>query len=302
MQSWDNLRVFLAVSRGGSLAAAGSELKLDPSTVYRRLRAFEEDLGARLFVRRRGGYTLTEEGRTLLDGANAFQSQMDALERSVSGRDRRLTGEVTITMASAFAFNLLPRYLPGLRARHPGIRVRAVIDQQFSKLSSTDAQVGLRTSRGEEANTVGRRVCRICMSVYASRGYLRTRRAPASYEELRNHDVITMDDSMMHIETMTWLMQHADPERIVYRVNNMYAQRQAVRAGVGVALLGCGDCDEDAELVRLFPPVEELQYDLWLVTHRDLRRTARVRAVLDYLFEAMKGDAALMEGRFPGLD
>ena len=165
-----------------------------------------------------------------------------------------------------------------MHERYPGIVVHSDIDQRFSKLGPGEAQIGLRTNRGQEKGTVGRKVCRLATSVYASRGYLATHPAPRRYEDLAKHNFITMDDTLFDIPSMEWLSRYISESNIVYRVNNMYAQRAAMRVGLGLAILGCSDCDEDPELVRLFPPIEDMKFELWLVTHKDLRRNARVRS------------------------
>jgi len=299
MERWDDLRYFLAIARAGALTRAARELGVDHSTMYRRLSALELELGVRLFERLRRGYVLTSDGHALLEHAERIERELHALDRDISGRDERLSGEVTLTVISSFAFRMLPRHMPGFRARYPEIGLQVLIDQQLLRLGEREADVAFRTMRGDEQATVGRRVSKLGISAYASRDYIRRRGRPRTPAELDGHDLVTTTEAMAKLPTRTWLLAHAPAGRVVYRVDNFFAQREAVRAGIGIGVFGCYESDDDPEMVKLFPPLSGFAYELWLVTHEGLKNTPRIRAVLDYFYEALSTERALLEGTRP---
>ena len=242
---------------------------------------------------------LTSDGHALLEHAERVEAQILALDREISGRDERLSGEVTVTVVSSFAFRLLPRHTPGFHARYPDIALQILIDQQLLRLGEREADVAFRTMRGDEQATVGRRVCTIGVSAYASRDYIRRRGRPRTPSELDGHDLVTTTDALSRLATRVWLLRHAPSGKVVYRVDNFYAQREAVRAGLGIGVFGCYESDDDPEMVKLFPPLEGFPYELWLVTHQDLKQTPRIRAVLDYFHDSLSAEKDLLEGTRP---
>ena len=296
MERWDDLRTFLAIARAGSLRKAAEAARIDHSTAYRRLAKLEESLGVRLFDRLRRGYVLTAEGETLLARAKRVEEEIAEARRELDSRDERLEGQVTLTVVSSFAFRLLPRHMPGFRALYPNIGLQIVVDQSLLRLGKREAEVAFRTRPGDEKTTVGRRVCRVGLGVYASREYIERRGRPRTPAELDGHDLVTTTEARSSMSTTRWLLSHAPNGRVVYRVDNFYAQRLAIRAGLGIGVVGTYESDDDPEMVRLFPPLSELGYELWLVTHKDLRHTARIRAVLDYFYDALQADRGLLEG------
>lgn len=293
MDDWDDLRFFLAVARGGSLSAAARALAVNHSTVFRRVNQFEERVGARLFERRRDGYALTAAGETVLGSAERVEGELQALDRRVAGEDVRLEGTVRLTAPDDVALRLLPRHLAGFRTTYPGIHLDLILADRFLDLSRRDADVALRPSRDPGAALVGRRIAAIAFAVY------RGRAAGSGLGPLAEAPWISGEESVAHIASSRWVDEQVPPERVVLRTNSMEARAMATRAGIGLAALPCFVGDGDPGLVRATDPVPEIENELWLLTHPDLRRTARIRALLDFLAEALQRDRDLLEGRRP---
>jgi DNA-binding transcriptional LysR family regulator len=292
-RSWDDLRVFLAVAQAGSLSGAARALGVNHSTVFRRIGAFEDALGVRLFERLAGGYLLTPAGEELRDGALRVEEEIAGLSRKVTGQDLRLSGTVRVTTIDMLAFGLLPRHIAAFRKAYPGIEIELVVGNATLNLSRREADVALRVGNAPPETLVGRRVGRLAFAVYASPGYRARRPEP----DLARHDWIGFDSE--HEALVRRFDRFLPGIRPALRTNSVAAAVAGAREGLGLAPLPCGIADLEPDLVRVAPLPDDFTLDLWLLTHEDLRRTARIRAFLDVLAEGLAKEAPLLEGKGP---
>lgn len=294
---WDDLRVFLAVARAGSLSGAAQTLGVNHSTVFRRLGAFEAQLGVRLFDRLAGGYARTAAGEEMFAAVEEIEERVTALERRITGRDLELRGTLRVTTTDTIAASFGPRHVAAFRAAYPGIVVELSAAVERVSLSRRDADVAIRPTNRPPDSLVGRRLARLAMAVYAARAArdLPATGSPAFWQG----PWLQGDDNIAHVASVRWLDANAAAGAIVFRGNTLTVLREACRAGLGLAVLPCYLADGDPALRRLGDPVVELATDLWLLTHEDLRQTARVRAFLDFMAEAVARDRDLIEGRRP---
>jgi DNA-binding transcriptional LysR family regulator len=276
---WGHLRFFLELARSGSLARAAHRLGVDRNTVARRVGALEEDLGLALFERGPQGWTRTAAGEELAALASRVEADVLALARHAEARDRALTGAVRLTTATHLSAYLLVPALRALRERHPGLVLEIAADQRTFDLTRREADLALRMGRPRDAGLVMRKLSDVAYGLYASRGYLAGRRAEVDFAA----DVfVTFDDSLASTPQERWLARAAPERRVVFRCNSTASLTEAARAGIGVAVLPRFVADGDADLVRLAsPPI--VHHELWLLVHGDLRRTPRVRAVIEWV-------------------
>jgi DNA-binding transcriptional LysR family regulator len=277
---WDDLRYIRAVGEGGTLAAAGAAIGVHPSTVLRRLNRIEERLGVRFFERHAEGFSTTPAGEEALEAAERLAVEFEDLERRLAGRDTRPTGTVRLTTTDTLLEGVLGTALAGFRRQYPGIRLEVVTGNPFLSLSRRDADVALRPTATPPENLVGRRAADIAGAVYASGAYLA--QAP-SLDRLEGHDWITPDDSLAHLGAARWLRRELPRVQPVLRCNSVLGMLAAARGGVGLAVLPCFLGDAAEELDRVTDPLPAVSVGLWLLTHRDLRRVPRIRALLDHL-------------------
>lgn len=297
MFHWDDLRFFLAVARSGSLSGAARALRVNHSTVLRRIKGLEERVGARLFERLPEGYALTPAGEDTLTAAADIETSMLALDRRLSGRDLEPAGTVRITTTNTLAMGFLLPALGELRTAYPSIRLELATDNAFFDLARRQADVALRPDDRPPEHLVGRRLASLAWAVYAARSYLDTRPAPATAADLAGHVLIGGDDSLAHLPATRWLHRTGGEGPVALRTNDVLTQLHGARAGLGVAVLPCFLGDPAAELVRVLGPLPELASGLWLLTHPDLRRNARVRAVMEYLSKVVAERRELLAGR-----
>jgi DNA-binding transcriptional LysR family regulator len=294
---WNDLRSFLAIARQGSLQGAARTLGVNHSTVFRRLNALEARLGVRLFDRSPRGYALTVAGEHMLASAERVEDEILGLERRLLGGDVRLSGGLRVTTTDTLVHGLLGPHLRAFQAAYPAIELELITGNAFFDLSKREADVALRPSRHPGDAMVGRRLAGIAVALYGTRDYLAARSRPGSPAELAGHALITGDASLGHLPATRWLAERTPAGAPVLRCNSWLSQFAAARAGLGLAALPCFLADPSPELVRVLPPEPALAGELWLLTHADLRRTARVRAFMETLARGLRRERPRLEGR-----
>ncbi len=293
--NWDDLRLVLAVAREGTLSGAARALGVTHSTVFRRLGAIERDMGVRLFDRFRDGYAATPAGESTAKLAARFADEVLALERRLSGQDLRPSGVVRIATTDTVGTILMPHLL-ALRTAHPEIQLEVTMSNAMANLTRREADVALRPTPEPPERLVGRRLSDIAHAIYGARDYL----AQARHRDLAAHDWIGLDDALAGTVIGRWMRDNVPGARIACRVDALPALRDAARAGIGLAMLPCyvGDvADGLCRAVRTTP--NEPRSALWLLTHEDLKRTARIRAVIDFLATRLALERSLLEGKRP---
>jgi molybdate transport repressor ModE-like protein len=300
MDDWNEIRLVLAIQRAGSLTAAAKALGVDHSTAFRRLNALEARLGVRLFERLTGGtYQPTAAGQRMAAAAERMEDEALALDRDITGGDHRLSGRLRITSSETLAYRVLTRHLARFREAHPGIVVELIIDNRVLSLSRREADIALRPIRPKEGDLWGRKLATVAWTLYGAPAYLEDHGGPvAGPTELGRHSLIGWEEATTGIGAADWLGRAATGDAFVYRTNSLVNQLGAARAGIGLALLPCYLGDGEPDLARALPaPVAELAGELWIVTHADLKGTARVRAFFDLVGEGLGRERDLFEGR-----
>ncbi|MEQ8395344.1 LysR family transcriptional regulator [Thalassobaculum sp.] len=295
--NWDDLRYFLAVAGEGSLSGAARSLHVNPATVSRHVDALEERFAVRLFDRRQDGYGLTPAGEKLLARSRGIESEMFALGRAFDAEDRGLAGTVTVTATESLTVPFLIRNLPLLEQRHPGIRLHLVNEYRMLNLSRREADVAIRLARPEQGDLSIRKIGVMGFGLYASPTYLELHGAPKTPGDLRDHRVIDWLDGFPENVTVTWLRRQIGDTVPIFSTNPASARLAAARMGVGIALVPCMVAEGVQGVVRLLPDEAIPGVDLWLLVHRDLARLAKVRAVLDFIYDRAQSEADRIAGR-----
>lgn len=296
VQNWNDIKVFLAIARHGSLAGAARALRVNHSTVFRRLNALESAAGVRLFDRQARGYLLTTAGEDMLESAGRMGELVDDLDRRLAGRDYRLSGTLCVTTTDTLAGSFLNPHLKAFRTRYPGIVLQVVTADAFFDLARREADVALRPGNDPPAYLLGRNLATVGWALYGAADYLSGRRAPRRLSDLARHALISGDDSLAAVPAVRWLRRRAPASAIVYRANSFGVQFAAARAGCGLALLPCVVADSAPELVRVIGPIKALASGLWLLAHPHLRNTARVRVFMSFISDAIRAERTRLAG------
>jgi DNA-binding transcriptional LysR family regulator len=295
MLSWDDFRYVKAIADTRSLTGAAELLGVNHSTVFRRLGQIEQQLGSRLFERGRAGYAATASGERMIELAERMGEDIVSFERRVTGLDLRPSGELRVTTSDAVLLHLLSDILVGFRRAFPEIVLDIVVSNQRFNLSKRDADVAVRTTYHNPDPLLGRVVARIPWAVFGPAA-LAGQPFDAAVDA-RRHEWVAFGDTIAIGRATKWLNEHAGEKRIVYKVNTMLGLAEAAAGGVGLVLLPCYVGTAVAGLAQLSPPLPELERELWLLTHPDLRNTARVHAFLDYCADAIARRRNIVEGR-----
>src|SRR5215213_7959161 len=294
MLSWDDFRYVKAIADTRSLGGAAQELAVNHSTVFRRLAQIEKQLGSRLFERSRGGYALTPCGEEMVRLAERMGEDIVTFERQVTGHDLRPSGELRVTTNDTALVHLMTDVFADFRRAYPEIVLDVVVAKQALNLSKRDADVAIRATEHPPETLIGRRVAGIAWAVFAA-----SAKAPANFDpetEDSAVDWIGFGDNLASLKAAKWLKKHAAPDRIVYRINTVLGLAEATAAGIGYGILPCFIGASTPGLTRLTPPLDEVSSAIWLLTHADLRQTARVRAFMDFAGNEIAKRRKLLEG------
>jgi DNA-binding transcriptional LysR family regulator len=289
--NWDDARIFVAVQRERTLRRAAKVVGLDQATVGRRLAALERDLGATLFLRTSDGYALTPAGESVLKSAEKMEQFAHELVRQAHGVDTRLEGEVRVTSTDTLALEFLIPAIARLHAEHPDVKVLLDTSTQVLNLAKREADIAIRTMKPENPDLVARRLARWPMGLYAAKSYLRRHGEPIAGTGFAGHDLIVYQPYMSGQRAPTLVGEPLHAGRIVAGAYSSLMLRSMVKAGIGMGEVPVHMGERDG-LVRVWPErARPVPYEVWLVTHQDLRHTARVRAMIDAIVAAFEGAA-----------
>jgi DNA-binding transcriptional LysR family regulator len=292
--SWDEFRLVKAIADTGSLAGAGDVLSLNHSTVFRRLNALEQDLGSRLFERSRTGYVPTPAGEEMVALASRMFDEVIEFERRVSGRDVKPSGELRVTTNDSFVAHLATPLFSAFCKLYPEIRLDVVVENRALNLSKRDADVAIRATAEPPETLVGRRIAAIAWCVYGAVDMPFS--ATDDPQDLGGECWIGFGDALSAIGPARWLARAAPQAKIIYRLNTILGLSQAVEAKVGVGVVPCFIGDRVPGLKRLLKSPLVFDTSLWLLTHPDLKNSARVRAFVDFMGRELMKHKALIEG------
>ncbi len=293
--SWDDVRIFLAVHRNRTLAAAAGRLGVDTSTVSRRLAAFEADLGDRLFERTRAGLVPARAAERVLAAAEAMEAAHARLTRDASDVERLPEGIVRISTAPGVSSVFIAPALVRLRKKFPRLAIELDASVQPRDLMRHEADLAVRSVRSAGAELVTVKL--------ATAGWIAAT-APRVAQKLgeitRWTDIawITWDRDLASFPPARWITQHVAPEAIALRTSDFPAQLSAAKAGLGAVLVPI----PYAEATGLVPlglapklAASAAQWpsdDLWLVGHRALRDVPRIAAVWEFIIDQFRGELA----------
>jgi len=293
MDNWDDIRIFIAAARAGSGAAGARDLRVDQSTVSRRLSVFEKRLGVRLFDRSGSGYALSPAGERLYASALRIEEEIVTLDRALVGQDQSLSGTIRVATADTLSNHLLFPVTSSFLQRYPDINLRILTSYDVVALDGIEADVALRVSNTPHESLVGRKLATAAFAMYGSREYV-----SAHDNRVERMVWLNWDDGSA---SSNWpqLMPTIPDSACRLRIDSVPSLLEAARQGVGATILPCFMGDADATLTRIQPAKVISHRDIWLLVHEDLRYTARIRAFLDHMVETIKPMRDLIEGRKP---
>jgi DNA-binding transcriptional LysR family regulator len=292
--NWDDHRYFLAIARARSLTAAGRALGVSQPTVSRRLDAMEARLKVRLFDRTKRGYQLTTAGMEIYETVEQVEQDLNSIDRKVFGQDLQVTGSLCFTCTEVLLNGYLAPHVWRFLELHPGIDLSVICTDSQLSLSRREADLAIRFTGRPPDTLLGRRLVKVAFGVYVSRA--------GGGDQLDLDRPETWDWIGWQDETHNRMLIHEafSEARLRHRVDSVATMQSMARSGLGVAVLPCYIADCDNGLRRVLPAFFSNRIpDLWILTHPDVRRVARVRLFAEFIAEAIRADLELFEGRRP---
>ncbi|MGL5447231.1 MAG: LysR family transcriptional regulator [Rhabdaerophilum sp.] len=296
--AWDDFRLVKAIADARSLGGAAEALTVNNSTVFRRLNTLEDQLGVRIFERARTGYMLTSAGEEMVALATRMSESIIEFERRIAGQDVRPSGELRVTTTDTMFSDLIAPAFCGFRDKFPEILLDFVIDNRPLNLSRRDADVAIRAAVDPPETLVGRRVGTIAWSAYASKAFIAQHGLDpkdAAGFLMPGIPWIGMSYPIHAMAPAKWLEDNIAPESLVAKVSAVSAAEDALLANIGAGILPCFMGAKSPSLVRI-PLTPKADSGLWILTHPDLKKAARVRAFLDYFGQELTRQRRLLEG------
>ncbi|MDQ4420142.1 LysR family transcriptional regulator [Sphingobium sp. DEHP117] len=288
MLSSDDLRVFLGIIRTGSTVGAARRLGIDHSTVSRRLTALEHQLDIRLFDRSPRGLTATSAAGPLIAHAERIEKELIAAAMSVTGRATAPTGVVRLATPEIFGTWVVAPRMHQFRAQFPGLTLELAPESRSVSLSKREADVAIALRPPPRGRLVVRKMADYNIGLYGAKAYLERHGAVIEVDALREHCFVSYIDELLDYPEMN-VLDTAVPGAIsVFRSSSSAAQHAAIAAGLGLGMLHRLAADQDPRLQRILPTEINAERSYWLVMHADLQRDPRVRAVSEFLSEAVR--------------
>lgn len=281
-----DLELLLALVRGGTLAAAGSRLGVDGSTVFRSLQRMERGLGQALFERTRSGYHPSELARDLARHAERLETELDAARSHFQTRPEQVAGQVRITTTDTILHGLVAPALGPLRERHPLLSFELETSNELANLSRRDADIAVRAARNPPEHLVGSLLGPIRVALFAPR----KSRFRSVEEAAKEAAWIAPDDALPEHPSVRWRRRHYPKLSPVYRVSSIQSAMECVELGLGVAVLPLFLAAPRRGLRQVSEEIEECTTQLWLLSHPEGRHLRRVSTVLEHLRETIRLD------------
>ncbi len=291
---WDDLRFFLAVARTGSIRAAAKQLQLSHSTVSRRISTFEQKLDSQLFERHSTGYVLTVIGENMLGAVERMENEASTLDRQLFSQEKSLKGKLRITLSQHLSDYLFMPDLVAFTRAYPDIEFDIDVSESDYNLTKREADIAIRVAENPPEYLVGRKLARHQNGFYASLDYINYIK---NNSDGKSETWVGWSDENYNKKLLNEARSH--DVSVHHQIDKMTTQYHAAKAGLGIAKIACFMGDNDPQLRRVAPGLSNRTWDIWILTHQDLRRTARVRAFMDFMGDAFQNHRDLVEGLCP---
>lgn len=283
--NWDDLRYFLALAREGSVSRAGKTLGVKHTTVARRIGALEEQLGTRLFDRSREGYAMTQAAEDIFEHALVIEARAQAVDRQTFGRDTELAGPLKLTASHDLASCVILPTLGVFTDRYPSIELELLSTDGLVDLAARQADIAVRLTPKPPDYLVGREVMELKHGVYG------TTKTLGGRSDLVNVILFRSESNIP-----AWVRKQFPGARVALRVDDVSSMTAAARNHLGVCRIPCYIGDSNPTLRRLDIPLTPSTWGVWILSHVDLRATARVRVCREFLMETLENERSLIQG------
>jgi len=285
---WNKARAFLVTAEEGSLSAAARALGMAQPTLGRQVDGLEQELGIVLFERVGRGLTLTPSGLELLDHVRDMGEAAGRVSLAALGQSQALEGTICISASETYAAVLLPPIIAKLRIMEPGIQVEIVVANHASDLRRREADIAIRNFRPTEPDLIAKKIGDADAILYATPGYIGKIGNPTKPYDLRHADFVNMDHGGMMLKGLNTLGLGLTEANFPLLTESYLVMWELVRQGAAIGVLDAHIGDADPIVRRVLPDLEPLVFPIWLVAHRELSTSRRIRRVYDFLADELR--------------
>ena len=291
MFNWNDLTYFLELARQSRLMPAARRLRVDHTTVSRRIAELEKDLSVKLFDRKPDGFVLTEQGHRLFAIAERIELEAGEIQESIRAAPSAPTGRVRVaSMEGIGAFYLAERFAE-LAEKEPGIVVELVTARHLINLTKREADISISFVPLSGQRLVMRKVGQFRLALYAAPDYIRRRGLPQTVDDLPAHMFVDYVEDLVAIQPVHWLLDVLEPANVAFRSTSMHAQQNAIARGAGIGLLPLFSAKSNPRLIPVLADEVTVTRDIYVGVHEDLEFMGRVKMVLRHLTDVFKRDA-----------
>ncbi len=280
---WNRARAFLVTAEEGSLSAAARALGMAQPTLGRQVDALEQELGITLFQRVGRGLVLTDSGLELLDHVRAMGEAAGRVSLTAFGQSQSIEGKICISASEIYAAILLPPIIAKLRKAQPGIDIEIVASHSVSDLRRREADIAIRNFRPTEPDLIAKKIRDVPARFYATPDYIKRIGAPKLPYDLRNADFISVDSGDDYMNALNALGLNLTSKNFPIVAENYLVMWELVKQGLGIGVLDANIADREPMVRCVLPELEPLMFPIWLVAHRELNTSRRIRMVFDLL-------------------
>jgi len=288
MLDWNDLHSFLELSRCGKLTLAARRLKVEPTTISRRVTRLEEELNTHLFDRSPKGYALTEEGAQLLPHAEKIDSELNLVHQKFSTSNLKLTGTVRIASPEALGVGILSKHVKEFHSLYPEIELELLADTRVRSISKREADISIVLERPKSNRLVTWKLGKFRLSLYGSRDYLKPHSKIKTIKDLYEHPFISFIDDLIEHPQLRYLIDVLEAPNIIFRSNSFQSQYQSISDGMGLGFLHDFLAAKDKALKSVLENEIFITREYWMIVHKDIRHLSRISAVSRFFTDKIK--------------
>lgn len=290
--NWDDMKIFLVLCQEGSIRAAAEKLSINHTTVSRRINKLELSLGQRLFDRETTGYRLTRLGEEVYEEISSIENRLDNIERKIAGDNSELSGEIRVTFPDTLAEYLLMPGIASFSKQYPDIQIEVKESVKLFNLMNREADVAFRIVKEPPEYLIGRKVATIHRACYMANQYadkITDKKWLAKQNWIGWTDKVTKPVGQLARDYPRMISKH--------KIANTSLNKKACKEGMGVSFLPCFIGDADPDLIRIPPYTTEPKYDMWILSHPDLRKNTKIQSFVRFMTDYLITHRDLIEGQ-----
>ena len=288
MFNWNDINSFLTLSRCSKLNLASKKLKVEPTTIARRISRLENNLGSDLFNKSPKGYILTEKGSELVRYAEKIENEIFGINDNFLKSSPKIRGKVRISVGEGLGVEIISKYLNNFYKKYPEIEIELLADTKSRSLSNREADILIALSRPKKGRVFSWKLCDYHVKLYGSKKYKKNLKSILGLKDLSNHNFVSYVDELIEFPELNYLKEINKNLNVIFSSNSLRSQLQAVKNGVGLGLLHSFIAKKEHDLIPVLPNYINIKREYWIVVHENLHNLQRIKAVTTFLTEILK--------------